>query len=94
MLELTKELLKETIVLLVTVNVIWFLIPRWIRNGIKRFNKLVYKGGRGMTRYAKKHYRTYYKQHKKATPKVQEQPSNIVTIIYPNGTIKQYPRAK
>ena len=47
-----------------------------------------------ITLYAKKHYKEYYKQNKKTIPTAKEQPSNVITITYPNGTVKKYPKAK
>lgn len=88
------QLLKELILLLVATNVIWFLLPRWIRKIIKGTGKLVYKSCRFTTLYAKRHYKTYYKQDKKAAPVQVEQPTNVIKIIYPDGTIKKYPKAK
>ena len=88
------QLIKELILLLVATHVIWFLLPRWTKRSIKGITKLVYKGSRNITLYAKKHYKEYYKQNKKAIPLRKEQPSNIITITYPDGTVKRFRKAK
>ena len=88
------QLIKEIIILLVATHVIWFLLPRWVKKSIKGITRLVYKGSKSITLYAKKHYKEYYKQNKKTIPTAKEQPSNVITITYPNGTVKKYPKAK
>ena len=88
------ELLKETILLLITLNVIYFLLPRWTKRLIKGFTKFISRRVKEVTLYAKKHSKNYYKQHKKATLKSIEQPLNVITITYPNGRVKRYPTAK
>lgn len=94
MLTFTKEIFKEILVLLIATNIIWFLTPRWIRNSIKRVTKLIYRGGKYSTTYAKERLKEHYKQYKKATPKEMEQPKNVITITYPNGNKKTYRKAK
>ena len=88
------QLMKEIILLLVATHIVWFLLPRWIKKSIKGITRLVYKSGKATTLYAKKHYKTYYKQNKKTIPAAKEQPSNVITITYPDGTVKKYPKAK
>ena len=88
------QLFKETILLLITMQVIYFLLPRWTKRLIKGVTKFIGRRVKEVTIYTKKCYRKAYKQRKKATLKSIEQPSNIITITYPNGRVKRYPTAK
>lgn len=89
-----SQLLKETIILLIAVNVIWLLLPRWTKRTIKGVTRLVRAIFKEVDVYAKRAFKSLNKQNKKAIHKVQEQPSNVITITYPNGIIKKYPKAK
>lgn len=88
------QLLKETILLLITMNVIYFLLPRWLKRTLKGITRFVSRRVKEVILYAKKHSNNYYKQRKKATLKSIEQPSNVITITYPDGRVKTYPKAK
>lgn len=88
------QLLKETIILLISMNVIWLLIPRWIKRTIKGVTRLVWAIFKEVDIYAKRAFKSLNKKNKKAIPKVQEQPLNVITVTYPNGNIKKYPKAK
>ena len=89
------QLLKETILLLITMKVIYFLLPKWLKRTIRGITRLVSMCFKEVTQYADKAFRDYYKQNKKAIPKSKEQPlSNVITITYPSGKIKEYRKAK
>lgn len=88
------QLFKETILLLISMNLIYFLLPQWTKRLIKGVAKFIGRRVKEVTIYTKKCYRKAYKQRKKATLKSIEQPSNVVTIIYPGGRVKTYPKAK
>lgn len=90
-----RQLLKETILLLIATNVIYLLLPRWLKRTLKLVTRLVSMCFKEVTQYAEKAFRDYYKQNKKAIPKSKEQPlSNVITITYPSGKIKEYRKAK
>ena len=88
------QLMKEIILLLMATHIIWFLLPRWVKKSITGITRLVYKSSKSITLYVKRHYKEYYKQNKKVIPPRKERPSNVITITYPNGTVKKYPKAK
>ena len=88
------QLLKETLVLLITMKVIYFLLPKWIKRTIRGITRLVSMCFKEVTHYAEKAFRDYYKQNKKAIPKAQEQPLNVITITYPDNKVKEYRKAK
>lgn len=88
------QLFKETILLLISMNLIYLLLPRWTKRLIKGVTKFIGRRVKEVTIYTKKCYRKAYKQRKKATLKSIEQPLNVITITYPNGRVKRYPTAK
>lgn len=89
------QLLKETILLLITMKVIYFLLPRWLKRTLKGITRLVSMCFKEVTHYAERAFRDYYKQNKKAVPKSKEQPlSNVITITYPDNKVKEYRKAK
>ena len=89
------QLLKETILFLITMKVIFLLLPRWLKRTLKGITRLVSMCFKEVTHYAERAFRDYYKQNKKAIPKKsKEQPSNVITITYPNGKVKEYRKAK
>ncbi len=88
------QLLKETILLLIATNVIYLLLPRWLKRTLKGITRLVSMCFKEVTQYAERAFREYYKQDKKAVPKSKEQPLNVITITYPDGRVKSYPKAK
>ncbi len=88
------QLLKETILLLITMKVIYFLLPRWLKRTLKGITRLVSMCFKEVTHYAERAFRDYYKQNKKAVTKSKEQPLNVITITYPDGRVKSYPKAK
>ena len=88
------QLLKETILLLITMKVIYFLLPSWLKRTLKLVTRLVSMCFKEVTHYAEKAFKDYYKQNKKAIPKSKEQPLNVITITYPDGRVKSYPKAK
>ncbi|WP_305153824.1 hypothetical protein [uncultured Clostridium sp.] len=88
-----RELLKETILLLISLHVIYFLLPKWTKRFIRSVTKIAMRLELEVFNYAKKAYKNNCK-NKKVIPKEQEQPSNIIYITYPNGKIKSYRKAK
>lgn len=88
------QLLKETILLLIATNVIYLLLPSWLKRTLKLVTRLVSMCFKEVTQYAERAFREYYKQDKKAVPKSKEQPLNVITITYPDGRVKSYPKAK
>lgn len=88
------QLLKETILFLITMKVIFLLLPKWLKMTIRGITRLVIMCFKEVTHYAERAFRDYYKQNKKAIPKSKEQPLNVITITYPNGKVKEYRKAK
>lgn len=88
------QLLKETILFLITTKVIFLLLPKWLKMTIRGITRLVIMCFKEVTHYAERAFRDYYKQNKKAIPKSKEQPLNVITITYPNGKVKEYRKAK
>lgn len=93
MFNLAKEVLKEILIFLVMVQVVYFLIPRPLKKMIKVLTKCLSRGIKGITRYANMHI-NYLKQRKKVTPVQMEQPhESVIKVIYPNRRVKKYYKA-
>lgn len=88
------QLLKETILFLITMKVIFLLLPKWLKMTIRGVTRLVSMCFKEVTHYAERAFRDYYKQNKKAIPKSKEQPLNVITITYPDNKVKEYRKAK
>lgn len=89
------QLLKETILFLITMKVIYLLLPIWLKRAIRGITRLVTMCFKEVAHYAESAFKDYYKKNKKAIPeKRKEQPSNVITITYPDGRVKSYPKAK
>ncbi len=89
MFQIAKEVLKELLIFLVMVQVVYLLIPRPLKSVIGGCTKCLGRGIKGITRYAKTHI-YYLNKEKKATPIPVEQPSNVIKVIYPNHKVKKY----
>lgn len=92
MFQFAKEVLKELLIFLVMVQVVYFLIPRPLKRVIRSCTKYLGRGLKGITRYAKMHI-NYLNKDKKVTPVRMEQPSNVIKVIYPNRRVKKYYKA-
>ncbi|MGN9160054.1 hypothetical protein [Clostridium sulfidigenes] len=89
MFQTAKDVLKELLIFLAMVQVVYFLIPRSLKMIIKGIAKCLGRGLKGITRYAKSHI-YYLNKEKKVTPVQMEQPSNVIKVIYPNHKVKKY----
>lgn len=89
MFQTAKDVLKELLIFLVMMQVVYLLIPRPLKSIIRGCTKCLGRGIKGITRYAKTHI-NYLNKDKKVTPVSVEQPSNVIKVIYPNRRVKKY----
>lgn len=90
MFQTAKEVLKELLIFLAMVQVVYLLIPRPLKSVIGGCTKCLGRGIKGITRYAKTHI-YHLNKEKKATPIPVEQPhESVIKVIYPNRRVKKY----
>lgn len=91
MFQIAKEVLKELLIFLVMVQVVWFLVPRSLKKLILGTIKVLSKGYKGTSYHVKECVNKNLKQRKKVTPVDLEQPhGNVIKVIYPNRCVKKY----
>lgn len=91
MLLLTKDVLKELLIVLVMLQVVKFFIPRPLRRLVNEVTKAFNTVMKGMTDHAIKRVKFYLKQREKVTQKhEQPQHENVITVRYPDNRIKKY----
>lgn len=93
MFQTAKEVLKELLIFLVMMQVVYFLIPRSLKKIVKGCTRVLYKGLKGIIRYTSKCIVNCINKDKKVTPVGMEQPSNVIKVIYPNHKVKKYYKA-
>jgi len=90
MFQTTKDVLKELLIFLAMVQVVYFLIPRPLKKIVRGCTKCLCKGLKGITCYTSKCIVNSINKEKKVTPVSVEQPSNVIKVIYPNRRVKKY----
>lgn len=90
MLTAVKGLCQEVLFLLIAMRIVWFMVPRPIKNVLRRITRSLYQVNKNYHSHANRHVRTYYKQREKAAVNEQPLSNNIITVKYPNGKIRKY----